>query len=116
MEGLIKQAFEHHEFRPYVQKGCYDLVGLDGEIILPQVWEKVIEPDVDIIMHMWPFPEHRVPSKPSPSSQSAAKPPPPSIFTAVPIRPGKSKVEPSKGFREWMSAGPKKGRSKKVKG
>jgi hypothetical protein len=32
-------------------------VGPDGEIILPQVWDIVIQPDWAITMHMWPMPE-----------------------------------------------------------
>ncbi|KAI0186701.1 hypothetical protein EV127DRAFT_345794, partial [Xylaria flabelliformis] len=45
MEELIKQAFVHVDIiGPHVQAGHYDLIGPNGEIILPQVWEKVIEP------------------------------------------------------------------------
>lgn len=32
-------------------------MGPNGDIILPQVWETVIEPDWTITMHMWPLPE-----------------------------------------------------------
>lgn len=60
MEELIKQAFLHVEaIGPQVQEGHYDLVGPNGEIILPQVWETMIEPDWSITMHMWPMPEPR---------------------------------------------------------
>ncbi len=56
MEELIKQAFLHVDvIGPHVQEGHYDLIGPDGEIILPTVWEKVIEPDWAITMHMWPM-------------------------------------------------------------
>lgn len=58
MEELIKQAFLHVEIiGPQVQSGHYDLIGPDGEIILPQVWETMIEPDWSITMTMWPMPE-----------------------------------------------------------
>ncbi len=58
MEKLIRQAFMHVEvIGPHVANGHYDLVGPDGEIILPQVWETMIEPDWAITMHMWPIPE-----------------------------------------------------------
>jgi hypothetical protein len=58
MEDLIKQAFLHVEvIGPHVQEGHYDLIGPNGEIILPQVWETMIEPDWAITMHMWPMPE-----------------------------------------------------------
>lgn len=56
MEDLIKQAFLHVDvIGPHVQEGHYDLIGPNGEIILPSVWEKVIEPDASITMHMWPM-------------------------------------------------------------
>ena len=55
MEELIKQAFLHVEvIGPHVQQGHYDLVGPNGEIYLPSVWEKIIEPGDRITMHMWP--------------------------------------------------------------
>ena len=58
MEELIRQAFLHVEvIGPHVAEGHYDLVGPSGDIILPQVWETVVEPDWTITMHMWPIPE-----------------------------------------------------------
>src|SRR5271167_5009305 len=58
MEELIRQAFLHVDvLGPYVAEGHYDLVGPNGEIILPQVWETMIEPDWNVTMHMWPIPE-----------------------------------------------------------
>ncbi|KAL2063264.1 hypothetical protein VTL71DRAFT_5069 [Oculimacula yallundae] len=69
MEELIKNAFEHVEtFGPLVQNGHYDLIGPNGEIILPQVWEATIQPDWSITMHMWPFPEPN-PHKAGPSTE-----------------------------------------------
>src|ERR1044071_6015690 len=66
MEELIKQAFLHVEvIGPHVAEGHYDLIGPNGEIILPQVWETMIEPDWSITMHMWPMPE----PKPDPPPQ-----------------------------------------------
>jgi hypothetical protein len=62
MEELIKQAFVHVDLiGPHVLKGQYDLIGPNGEIILPQVWETMIEPDWAITMHMWPMPEPKDP-------------------------------------------------------
>lgn len=56
MEELIKQAFIHVDvIGPHVQEGHYDLIGPNGEIILPQVWDKVVEPDWTIEMRMWPM-------------------------------------------------------------
>ncbi|KAL8997036.1 MAG: hypothetical protein Q9169_003577 [Polycauliona sp. 2 TL-2023] len=67
MESLIRQAFLHVEvIGPHVAEGHYDLVGPDGEIILPQVWERVIEPDWTITMHMWPIPLPPPPDRPPP--------------------------------------------------
>ncbi|PSN75115.1 hypothetical protein BS50DRAFT_478707 [Corynespora cassiicola Philippines] len=58
IEDLIKQAFLHVEvLGPHVLEGHYDLVASDGEIILPQVWETMIEPGMAVTMHMWPMPE-----------------------------------------------------------
>lgn len=63
MEELIKQAFLHVDvIGPHVHDGHYDLVGPDGEIVLPQVWETMVQPDWQITMHMWPMPE--TPDKP----------------------------------------------------
>ena len=58
MESLIKQAFLHVDLiGVHVQEGRYDLVGPDGEIILPQVWQTMVKPGWAISMHMWPLPE-----------------------------------------------------------
>jgi hypothetical protein len=58
MEGLIRQAFLHVDIiGQHVKEGHYDLMGPDGEIILPQVWDAMIQPDWEISMHMWPIPE-----------------------------------------------------------
>ncbi|PMD53237.1 uncharacterized protein K444DRAFT_541806 [Hyaloscypha bicolor E] len=57
MEKLITQAFLHVDvIGPHVVEGHYDLIGPNGEIILPRVWETSIEPDWFIKMHMWPVP------------------------------------------------------------
>jgi hypothetical protein len=58
MEDLIKKAFLHVDIvGPHVVEGHYDLIGPDNEIILPQAWERVIQPGWTIMMHMWPMPE-----------------------------------------------------------
>ncbi|KAF2232997.1 hypothetical protein EV356DRAFT_434115, partial [Viridothelium virens] len=62
MEELICQAFVHVDvIGPHVQDGHYDLMGPNAEIILPQVWESVVEPDMSITMHMWPIEEPKPP-------------------------------------------------------
>ena len=58
MEELIRQAFSHVDvIGPHVAEGHYDLMGPNNEIILPGVWDTVIEPDWTVTMHMWPMPE-----------------------------------------------------------
>ncbi|KAI4178965.1 MAG: hypothetical protein LQ346_007303, partial [Caloplaca aetnensis] len=65
MEDLIRQAFLHVEIvGPQVAEGRYDLVGPNGEIILPHVWETMIKPGWVVTMHMWAIPEP--PSAPAP--------------------------------------------------
>ncbi|KAM5348874.1 hypothetical protein ACJ41O_008697 [Fusarium nematophilum] len=56
VEDLIKQAFLQVDvLGPHVMEGHYDLIGPDGTIILPSVWNEVAEPEMDIIMTMWPM-------------------------------------------------------------
>lgn len=82
MEDLIKQAFLHVDvIGPHVHEGHYDLVGPDGEIILPQIWETMVQPDWTITMHMWPMPE---PPPPRPPPQTP-------IIDVVPGPPPKVK-------------------------
>jgi hypothetical protein len=55
MKGLVNEAFENIEdLREYVHQGQYDLMGPDGELILPRVWDGLIQPGWEITMHMWP--------------------------------------------------------------
>ena len=102
MEELIKQAFLHVEaIGPHVQEGHYDLIGPTGEIILPQVWEALVEPGWSVSMHMWPMPEpgpgpkpgHNFPPRGRPgnrghhmSSHGPRPPPQPSNWPGGPPR------------------------------
>ncbi|KAL1392315.1 hypothetical protein HDK64DRAFT_296943 [Phyllosticta capitalensis] len=62
MSELIKQAFLHVDvLGQHVHDGHYDLVGPDGDIILPQVWETVVQPGWTVTMHMWPMEEPEPP-------------------------------------------------------
>lgn len=62
MEALIKQAFLHVDtIGDHVHQGHYDLTGPDGEIILPQVWDTMVQPDWDVTMHLWPMEEEKPP-------------------------------------------------------
>jgi len=79
MEDLIRQAFLHVEgLGPHVQDGHYDLIGPNGEILLPRVWETTIEPGWAITMHMWPIPEPRKPWLGPPPPPHFRHPRPPS--------------------------------------
>lgn len=63
MEEMIKSAFLHVDYlRDQVQQGYYDLIGPDGEIIPPTVWESFVQPDMSVSMHMWPM--DRIPLPP----------------------------------------------------
>jgi hypothetical protein len=94
MEELIKQAFIHVDvIGPHVHEGHYDLVSPSGEIILPQIWESMVQPGWDVTMHMWPMPEP--PPPPPPAAQgmfprSDMPPPPPApdvmVFPPGPVR------------------------------
>ncbi|KAK8152379.1 hypothetical protein BC567DRAFT_153258, partial [Phyllosticta citribraziliensis] len=45
VEELINQAFSHVDvLGPLVRDGFYDLVGPSGEIILPQIWNVLVQP------------------------------------------------------------------------
>src|SRR5690242_15203661 len=95
MEELIKQAFLHVDvIGPHVHEGHYDLVGPDGEIILPQVWETMVQPDWAITMHMWPMPEP--PKKKEPDPMAMNPPPPPDaahfLATDLPLKKKGRKV------------------------
>ena len=77
MEELIRQAFLHIEvIGPHVADGHYDLVGPNGDIILPQIWDTVIEPDWSITMHMWPIPEKPKTPEPPPAPEAPVDPEP----------------------------------------
>lgn len=73
MESLINQAFQHVDvIGEHVKAGHYDLVGPSGEIILPSLWDAIIEPDWQITMHMWPMPEPEPESEPEPKDDEPA--------------------------------------------
>ncbi|CAI7647661.1 unnamed protein product [Penicillium manginii] len=119
MEDLIKQAFLHIEvIGPHVADGHYDLVGPNGDIILPQVWETVIEPDWSITMHMWPIPEKPKEPDPPPAAEAPAEPPkeaaPPPAAEAKKPAPKKPRPPPGQpgGFASWMMGGRKPPRGK----
>jgi len=51
----MDQAFLHIEgLGERVSKGEYDLINSDGAVVLPQLWESFVEPDMAITIRMWP--------------------------------------------------------------
>ncbi|WEW60120.1 hypothetical protein PRK78_005605 [Emydomyces testavorans] len=121
MEELIRQAFLHIDgIGQHVADGHYDLVGPNGDIILPQVWETVVEPDWTITMLLWPMAEKPKEADPPPPpeeglavldvgqpgagvsnatfEETGAEPPPP------PFAPRKARPAPIPGaFAMWMT-------------
>ncbi|KAI1075627.1 hypothetical protein F5B20DRAFT_374991 [Whalleya microplaca] len=78
METIIKEAFRNvDDLGPEVEAGHYDLLGPNGEVILPQIWQEVIEPGWAISMQMRPVnqPEPR-----SPPVRPSQPPPPPGFL------------------------------------
>ena len=76
MESLIKQSFLHVDvIGSHVQEGHYDLMGPDGTIILPQLWETMIRPDWEVTMYMLPIPEPTRKDKKTKKSTPVIEPP-----------------------------------------
>lgn len=74
MEELINRAFLNVEkIGPDVLEGRYDLTGPDGEVILPQLWETIVQPNMTIKMQMWPVPEQPIEEKKPAKSDATAK-------------------------------------------
>jgi hypothetical protein len=97
MEDLIRKTFTHVDtLSQHVFQGHYDLIGPNGEIMLPQVWETMVKPGWSVIMKLWPMPEKPpVPGRPpgpprmrSGSRRNGPLPPPlPTNFRGVPPPP-----------------------------
>jgi chemotaxis protein histidine kinase CheA len=92
MQALIDQAFQQmDDVSEHVRAGHYDLTGPDGEIILPQVWDTMVQPDWEVNMHLWPLPE-------DPKKKKEEKPKelwPPMGFGISPMHPGMHRPGPS---------------------
>ncbi|KAK7542456.1 uncharacterized protein J3D65DRAFT_216508 [Phyllosticta citribraziliensis] len=120
MDELIKQAFLHVDvIGQHVHEGHYDLVGPDGEIILPQVWETVVQPDWTVTMHMWPMEEPAPPprSPPMGGPMGGPMPPPPHFPMEDWMHIGMPPPGPAAGKKPRPSDKPGKilGRDKSVK-
>ena len=89
MEYLIKEAFLHvADLGPHVAEGQYDLLGPKDEIIMPSIWESVIEPGWEITMHMWPIPE----------PPEGGAPPPEAVIPPETVEPGPPPPPPGGKF------------------
>jgi hypothetical protein len=80
----------------HVKSGRFDLSDPSGAVILPSIWETVIQPDSTITMHMWPLPEASLPEESlseettmsaNIGSSGKVPPPPPPPPPTVPIPP-----------------------------
>jgi len=127
MEDLINSTSLHVEgIGPQVKEGHYDLVGPDGTIILPQIWESLIEPGWKVSQHMWPPLQSRpVPGPPPPppgmhnyrprghhgrSEIGGMRPgPPPTSHRGPPTRPppgwSGGPPQPPPGFSQRIESG-----------
>lgn len=65
MENMIVQAHQGFDAADLVQQRRYDLIGPSGEVIMPQVWDNMVEPGWDITLKPWPAPEPE-PEPPAP--------------------------------------------------
>ena len=81
-----------------MHNGHYDLVGPDGEIILPQVWKSVVQPDWTITMHLWPIPPS--PPETSDSIEGRAK----DLISASATQSAQAHLS---SFNEWFWNSPK---------
>lgn len=96
MENLIIQAFQHIEdLGEHVINGRYDLIGPDKDIIMPQYWDYIIQPDMHITMMLWPLPEKPKPAPEHdifPDPLGVPLPPPPGVIDLdALLNPAKSK-------------------------
>lgn len=58
MYELLKYAFLHVDIiGPRVQDGHFDLIDPTGDIILPILWDMLVEPGWSVSMHIWPISE-----------------------------------------------------------
>jgi len=119
MEGLINQAFAHIDnLAEHVMAGRYDLIGPDKEIIMPNYWESIVEPDMHITMMLWPIPE------PKPMEDDIIPIPPDIEEDAIlnlddminPRREKKGKKKKPSGLAGWMLGGGSSRGSRSLKG
>ncbi|KAK3368447.1 hypothetical protein B0H63DRAFT_76313 [Podospora didyma] len=92
MEEMIRSAHVHIErIGSLVSDGHYDIIDPNGDIILPWLWERVVQPGWQVSMQLWPSslpagypnrghqPLNRpgMPARAPPRTMGGARPPPP---------------------------------------
>lgn len=81
MHELLKHAFLHVDILgPHVRDGHFDLVGPTGDIILPVLWDTLVEPGWSVGMKMWPI------SEPPPQGPPGTRPRGPPLGASQPPR------------------------------
>lgn len=118
MDDLIQQAFQQVPmFRSAVQSHFYDLIGPNGEVILPQIWDTSIEPDFSITMQMWAMDQKlKAPEQAIPGAQAPPPPPPPpqpakpAPASSQSTKPRRRAAEPKRsvGVLGWVAGRPTK--------
>ncbi|OJJ70526.1 hypothetical protein ASPBRDRAFT_208262 [Aspergillus brasiliensis CBS 101740] len=75
MQSLILEAFTPMAvLGPHIRDRRYDLLGPDGGVILPSVWEHMVKPDMRVTMHMLqPEPEDQAEDKAARAAMEAAQ-------------------------------------------
>lgn len=61
---LIRQAFDSVEgLNLHVNNGHYDILDPRGRVVLPSIWDKVVEPGWEVSMHLWPMNQEQIEDK-----------------------------------------------------
>jgi Ubiquitin-like domain len=103
MQHIIEQSFLNIEgLGSRISKGEYDLVNSDGAVIIPHLWENLVEPDMLVTLQIWslPSPQKRSalsatqfpallssPERLHPPAVQSFRPPPPTIVRLTAPRP-----------------------------
>ncbi|KAH7274948.1 hypothetical protein B0J15DRAFT_473864 [Fusarium solani] len=67
MKRLINAVFANVDvLGPHVHEGCFDLIDSDGYILVPEIWDDLIQPGMNITMTMWPMDKIPPPGIPRP--------------------------------------------------
>ena len=100
MEQLILQAFRNVEnFSEQVAAGHFDLVGPEGDIILPGTWESCVEPNTQIVMYMWEIAKEELDPK---KGQDEAPDLPPAPPAAPPRRRNSNRKSGGTGLSGFL--------------